>query len=839
MPENERIDQQSVCLSGTYTGICLPTNGGGTLGTESAANAPATPLPSTATPTPTTTPNPPSTTPQTSAPRFSTSLSAVPDPIISVRGLTKTYSPDSDTPTLALEEIDVDFPRGQFTAIMGPSGSGKSSLLHCLAGLDSFDSGQVTVSGQDLSGLNAAELTRFRRETVGFIFQAFNLVPTLTVRENIELPSTLLRREIDSKRLARLLSDLDLEGRESSFPHQLSGGQQQKVACARALLSRPAVVFADEPTGNLDSLSSEQVLSFLRSAARDAKQSVVMVTHEPDAAQYADRVLFLWDGRIVAQLLHPTREAILEALRTLGAIRASLRRESARNLPSPALSPSNSEARPARSRSRRRAVAVADAPVEVAGVEVVEVASVKGTLESCEADTNSVISAVLSTPVSCSGASFPDLDADSNGAGEGLVTLDFKWPSLSQPDAAAAPEPVPAASPSGESIVDSSPDLVADLAVTPFSDSVTDSGPGPVITPQWNDVSSLAFPPVTAQNTREEDSATLFYPQLSTGSVDKVIALSQSEVDVASPASTEVQPSFADLVKPQFSADLTPSFVAPSAPVLQSEFSAEVPQLSLDSPQLSTSPVENSWSGESTPSELPQTRRKRRPAIDRAQAEVEGQAELLAMIERAEKLLAASSAAIDSAEEDLAQASNSQQSSPAVDSFGEAVPAESTAQDTGSRLGADAAQWEPSLPELPEYSPLGKENPQVANSAGENRRNYRGSYGDLDLPVQGATAEQEMLIARADAMLAQANSRQANLRDQLRRLAPETSTTSTQDFGDAYSPNQAETSQPEAPTAPPDLAPVDPTLPGFTGLNPVTATGIIPITPPFPQTPKA
>ena len=775
------------------------------MGTESAANAPATPLPSTATSTPTTIPNPTSTTPQTSASRFSTSLSAVPDPIISVRGLTKTYSPDSDTPTLALEEVDVDFPRGQFTAIMGPSGSGKSSLLHCLAGLDSFDSGQVTVSGQDLSGLNAAQLTRFRRETVGFIFQAFNLVPTLTVRENIELPSTLLRREIDSKRLARLLSDLDLEGRESSFPHQLSGGQQQKVACARALLSRPAVVFADEPTGNLDSLSSEQVLSFLRSAARDAKQSVVMVTHEPDAAQYADRVLFLWDGRIVAQLLRPTREAILEALRTLGAIRASLRRESARNRPSPALSPSNSEARPARSRSRRRAVAVADAPVEVT-----EVASVEVPVEVVE------------------GAS-----------GEGLVTPDFKWPSLSRPDAAAASEPVPAVSPSGESIVDSSPDLVADLAVTPFSDSVTDSGPGPVITPQWNDVSSLAFPPVTAQNTREEDSATLFYPQLSTGSVDKVIALSQSEVDVASPASTEVQPSFADLVKPQFSADLTPSFVAPSSPVPQSEFSAEVPQLSLDSPQLSTSPVENSWSGESTPSELPQTRRKRRPAIDRAQAEVEGQAELLAMIERAEKLLAASSAAIDSAEEDLAQASNSQQSSPAVDSFGEAVPAESTAQDTGSRLGADAAQWEPSLPELPEYSPLGKENPQVANSAGENRRNYRGSYGDLDLPVQGATAEQEMLIARADAMLAQANSRQANLRDQLRRLAPETSTTSTQDFGDAYSPNQAETSQPEAPTAPPDLAPVDPTLPGFTGLNPVTATGIIPITPPFPQTPKA
>lgn len=256
------------------------------------------------------------------SPRFSTTLSPVSDSLISVRGLTKIYGhADTERAVTALDQVDVDFPRAQFTAIMGPSGSGKSSLLHILAGLDSFQSGTVTVAGRDLSGLNAAELTRFRRDTMGFIFQAFNLVPTLTVAENIELSALVRRQSPDRRRMKALVKELDLESRLDAFPAELSGGQQQKVACARALLVAPEVVFADEPTGNLDSASSAQVLSFLRAAARDWQQSVIMVTHEPDAAKYADRVLFLFDGQIVAQLTNPTREAILAAEQNLGEVR--------------------------------------------------------------------------------------------------------------------------------------------------------------------------------------------------------------------------------------------------------------------------------------------------------------------------------------------------------------------------------------------------------------------------------------------------------------------------------------------------------------------------------------
>ncbi|NMW45671.1 ATP-binding cassette domain-containing protein [Mobiluncus curtisii] len=261
------------------------------------------------------------------SPRFSTTLSPVSDSLISVRGLTKIYGhADTERAVTALDQVDVDFPRAQFTAIMGPSGSGKSSLLHILAGLDSFQSGTVTVAGRDLSGLNAAELTRFRRDTMGFIFQAFNLVPTLTVAENIELSALVRRQSPDRRRMKALVKELDLESRLDAFPAELSGGQQQKVACARALLVTPEVVFADEPTGNLDSESSAQVLSFLRAAARDWQQSVIMVTHEPDAAKYADRVLFLFDGQIVAQLTNPTREAILAAEQNLGEVRKARKR---------------------------------------------------------------------------------------------------------------------------------------------------------------------------------------------------------------------------------------------------------------------------------------------------------------------------------------------------------------------------------------------------------------------------------------------------------------------------------------------------------------------------------
>ncbi|WP_297346957.1 ABC transporter ATP-binding protein [uncultured Mobiluncus sp.] len=261
------------------------------------------------------------------SPRFSTTLSPVSNPLISVRGLTKIYGQaDTERAVTALDNVDVDFPRAQFTAIMGPSGSGKSSLLHILAGLDSFQSGTVKVAGRDLSQLNAAELTRFRRDKIGFIFQSFNLVPTLNVAENIELSAMVRRHSPDRRRLKALVKELDMESRLGAFPSELSGGQQQKVACARALLTAPEVVFDDEPTGNLDSASSAQVLSFLRAAARDWEQSVIMVTHEPDAAKYADRVLFLFDGQIVGQLENPTRETILEAEQNLGDVRQARKR---------------------------------------------------------------------------------------------------------------------------------------------------------------------------------------------------------------------------------------------------------------------------------------------------------------------------------------------------------------------------------------------------------------------------------------------------------------------------------------------------------------------------------
>lgn len=255
-------------------------------------------------------------------PQLSTQIAPVADPIITVRGLRKTYDSPGGDPIVALDNISIDFPRGQFTAIMGPSGSGKSSLLHCIVGLDSFQEGIVKVAGKNLATMSSAELTEFRRVTVGFIFQSYNLIPTLSARENIEIAAELQRHQVDHKHFKDLVNRLDLGKRLNVFPSQLSGGQQQKVACARALLTRPAVVVADEPTGSLDSESAAEVLAFLRGAAADWGQSVVMVTHEPDAAQYASRVLFLHDGRLVAQLTNPTREAILEAQQTLGQLRS-------------------------------------------------------------------------------------------------------------------------------------------------------------------------------------------------------------------------------------------------------------------------------------------------------------------------------------------------------------------------------------------------------------------------------------------------------------------------------------------------------------------------------------
>jgi putative ABC transport system ATP-binding protein len=218
---------------------------------------------------------------------------------------------------IALRGINVELERGRYTAIMGPSGSGKSTLMHCLAGLDSVTRGEVYISDTKLTGLGDAGLTRLRRDKVGFIFQQFNLLPTLTAEENILLPMSIAGRKPDPQWYDTVITTVGLGDRLKHRPTQLSGGQQQRVACARALVARPEVIFADEPTGNLDSRASADVLGFLRNSVRDHGQTIVMVTHDPNAASYADRVIFLGDGQIVDDLADPTAETVLERMKTL------------------------------------------------------------------------------------------------------------------------------------------------------------------------------------------------------------------------------------------------------------------------------------------------------------------------------------------------------------------------------------------------------------------------------------------------------------------------------------------------------------------------------------------
>ena len=239
--------------------------------------------------------------------------------IASARGLVKTYGA-GDTAVQALAGIDVDFARSELTAIMGPSGSGKSTLMHCMAGLDTVTSGTVMIDGQDVGAMNQRQLTRLRRARLGFIFQAFNLVPTLTAAENITLPLDIARRRVDRGHFDAIVAAVGLEKRLHHRPSELSGGQQQRVACARALVAKPAVIFADEPTGNLDSRSSSDLLGFLRRSVDDLGQSVVMVTHDPRAATYAHRVLFLADGLLVGELTNPTQDSVLEVLGRLGSV---------------------------------------------------------------------------------------------------------------------------------------------------------------------------------------------------------------------------------------------------------------------------------------------------------------------------------------------------------------------------------------------------------------------------------------------------------------------------------------------------------------------------------------
>ncbi len=230
---------------------------------------------------------------------------------------TKIYG-KGDTAVLAIDQISVDFARGRFTAIMGPSGSGKSTLMHCLAGLDHLTSGNVFIGNVELGRLSEKELTTLRRDRVGFVFQSFNLVPTLTAAENITLPMDLAGRKPDKEWLDQVVSTVGLHDRLSHRPSELSGGQQQRVAVARALANRPEIIFADEPTGNLDSRSGNEILSFMRRAVDDFGQTIVMVTHDPVAAGYADRIVFLVDGRAVDEMLEPTAQAVLDRMKRLG-----------------------------------------------------------------------------------------------------------------------------------------------------------------------------------------------------------------------------------------------------------------------------------------------------------------------------------------------------------------------------------------------------------------------------------------------------------------------------------------------------------------------------------------
>jgi putative ABC transport system ATP-binding protein len=233
------------------------------------------------------------------------------------RDITKIYGQGQAAVT-ALGGVNMDIPAGSFTAVMGPSGSGKSTLMHCMAGLDSVTSGQLWIGATEIAGLRERQLARLRRDRIGFVFQAFNLLPVLTAADNITLPLDIAGRTADQAWLSTVISTVGLNDRLRHRPNELSGGQQQRVAVARALVSRPDIVFADEPTGNLDSKASAEVLGLLRRSVREFGQTVVMVTHDPVAASYADRVIFLADGVIAGGLGRPTPESVLDAMKSLG-----------------------------------------------------------------------------------------------------------------------------------------------------------------------------------------------------------------------------------------------------------------------------------------------------------------------------------------------------------------------------------------------------------------------------------------------------------------------------------------------------------------------------------------
>ena len=239
--------------------------------------------------------------------------------IIQATKLTKMYG-EKETSVTALDNVDVQFNENEFTAIMGPSGSGKSTLLHCLAGLDRPTSGQIFLKDQDISTLNDKQLTKIRRDSFGFVFQAFNLIPTLTAEENITLPASIAGKKPDMDWVKKVVDTVDISDRLTHRPNELSGGQQQRVAAARAMATKPEVIFADEPSGNLDSKSSKELLVFMKSVVEELNQTIIMVTHDPYAASFANRVVMLKDGKIASDLEEPTQEEIISEVTALSDI---------------------------------------------------------------------------------------------------------------------------------------------------------------------------------------------------------------------------------------------------------------------------------------------------------------------------------------------------------------------------------------------------------------------------------------------------------------------------------------------------------------------------------------
>ena len=239
--------------------------------------------------------------------------------IIHSVNLTKVYG-EKETSVTALDDINVAFKENEFTAIMGPSGSGKSTLLHCLAGLDRPTSGQIFLKEDDISTLNDKQLTKIRRDSFGFVFQAFNLIPTLTAEENITLPASIAGRKPDEEWINQIVNTVDIGDRLNHRPNELSGGQQQRVAAARAMATKPEVIFADEPSGNLDSKSSKELLTFMKSVVKELNQTIVMVTHDPFAASFAERVIMLKDGEVASDMEDPSQEEIISMVTSLSDI---------------------------------------------------------------------------------------------------------------------------------------------------------------------------------------------------------------------------------------------------------------------------------------------------------------------------------------------------------------------------------------------------------------------------------------------------------------------------------------------------------------------------------------